>query len=218
MAMVVDWFSNQSLTFLTFILCCAVLCCRNPSISHPMSSITKCSFLSLQKKLSPFVVLIILCHPETKCVIFPPGGHNGIRHTFKRPTTTTSTKWRGRELSLRPLYPGLQKLLVRDQIWLARDIFNELKTAINVTTNTEFDWQNIAEKKRQNITRKQSCYPDFPACRYKALYLAALHILHVEAILALLPFLVLLLLAAAFFDNTEAAGEDEQRSHHSDGD
>lgn len=62
-------------------------------------------------------------------------------------------------------------------------------------------------------------HPKHPsACsQHRAPYLAALHVLHVEAILALLPFLVLLLLAAAFFDYAEAAGEDEQRSHHSDG-
>lgn len=39
------------------------------------------------------------------------------------------------------------------------------------------------------------------------MYLAALHVFHVEAILALLPLLVFLLLAAAFFDYTEAAGD-----------
>lgn len=48
-------------------------------------------------------------------------------------------------------------------------------------------------------------------------YLTTLHVLHVEAILALLPFLVLLLLAAAFFDYAEAAGKDKQCGHHSDG-
>ncbi len=70
------------------------------------------------------------------------------------------------------------------------------------------------EKKRQNIL----CYPDCSACRqHTASYLTTLHVLHVEAILALLAFLVLLLLAAAFFDYTEAAGEDEQCGHHSDG-
>lgn len=72
-------------------------------------------------------------------------------------------------------------------------------------------------KKRKSRTSPENI-PDFSEYRYKAFYLASLHVLHVEAILAFLPFLVLLLLAAAFFDNTEAAGEDEQRADHSDGD
>lgn len=49
-------------------------------------------------------------------------------------------------------------------------------------------------------------------------YVATLHVLHVEAVLSLFAFLVLLLLTAAFLNDTEAAGEDEERGHYSDGD
>lgn len=62
---------------------------------------------------------------------------------------------------------------------------------------------------RQNVTFQH-------AGGHEASYLATLHVLHVEAIFALLPFLVLLLLTAALFDYAEAAGEDEQSSDHSD--
>lgn len=68
------------------------------------------------------------------------------------------------------------------------------------------------------MSPKTSHYPDFSSSRkHEASYLAALHVLHVEAILALLSLLVLLLLAAALFDYAEAAGENEQCGHHSDG-
>lgn len=77
---------------------------------------------------------------------------------------------------------------------------------------------NYCRKEEAQHHPKHPVTLTFSACRrHKASYLA-LHVLHVEAILALLPFLVLLLLAAAFFDYAEAAGEDEQRGHHSDGD
>lgn len=49
-------------------------------------------------------------------------------------------------------------------------------------------------------------------------YVATLHVFHVEAVLSLFAFLVLLLLTAAFLNDTEAAGEDEERGHYSDGD
>lgn len=49
-------------------------------------------------------------------------------------------------------------------------------------------------------------------------YVATLHVLHVEAVLSLFAFLVLLLLTAAFLNDTEAAGEDEERGHYSNGD
>lgn len=47
-------------------------------------------------------------------------------------------------------------------------------------------------------------------------YISTLHILHVEAILALLSFLVLLFLAAALFDDAKAAGDDEKSRHYGD--
>lgn len=47
----------------------------------------------------------------------------------------------------------------------------------------------------------------FSASKNEVIYLAALHVLHVEAVFALFPLLVFLLLAAAFFDYTEAAGD-----------
>lgn len=47
----------------------------------------------------------------------------------------------------------------------------------------------------------------FSTCKNETIYLAALHVFHVEAVLALFPLLVFLLLAAAFFDYTEAAGD-----------
>lgn len=49
-------------------------------------------------------------------------------------------------------------------------------------------------------------------------YISTLHVLHVEAVLSLFAFLVLLLLTAAFLNDTEAAGEDEEGGHYSDGD
>lgn len=78
-------------------------------------------------------------------------------------------------------------------------------------------------KNNTNLDEKRpKHHPEYPVTltvrRHEASYLA-LHVLHVEAVLALLPFLVLLLLlAAALFDNAEAAGEDEQAGHHGDGD
>lgn len=51
----------------------------------------------------------------------------------------------------------------------------------------------------------------------EAPYLVPFHVLHVEAIFALLALLVLLLLAAALLYNAKAAGEDEEGGHHSNG-
>lgn len=66
------------------------------------------------------------------------------------------------------------------------------------------------------MSPKTSCF--MSACtKLEAPYLATLHVLHVETVLALFSLLVFLLLAAAFFDYAEATGEYEQCSHHSDG-
>lgn len=56
------------------------------------------------------------------------------------------------------------------------------------------------------------------ATEHSVTYITILHVLHVEAVLSLFAFLVLLLLTAAFLNDTEAAGEDEEGGHYSDGD
>lgn len=132
---------------------------------------------NLPKETLPFVVLIILCHPVTKCVIFH---HRATMEHVTRLTTTTTTttsnKRRGRALSLCPLQLGIQKLLVKDQIWLARDIFQRIKMQQYIMKNNKIkplEWwirssKEVAKLHPVEPVTLTGCPPDFglprPAC------------------------------------------------------